>query len=281
MHLSNTLAAAALFASAIAATTTPESPQYTKEAPTYSSKASYSSSEASSQAVYSSVTSPGQITVTSTAQITATSPRSTVTSSAVAPTATSKAGYTNWKTYVANGVNIGCWLELELSCYQDYWYKLGNVQYSPPGFKRQAPQQNITITAQDEWTLCQQLGDRCPEVMNKHYSSFINQSSIDAVAAVGVDTLRIPTTYAAWVDVPGSQFYHGTQQQFLRNITNYAIERYGMKVTIGLHSLPGGVNTLDIGEAFGHDAWFVNSMARRVRMSMIADTLDPTLNLMV
>lgn len=27
---------------------------------------------------------------------------------------------------------------------------------------------------------------------------------------------------------------------------------------IGLHSLPGGVNGLDIGEAYGHDAWFLN-----------------------
>ena len=31
-----------------------------------------------------------------------------------------------------------------------------------------------------------------------------------------------------------------------------------MHVIIGLHSLPGGVNTLQIGEAFGHDAWFQN-----------------------
>lgn len=41
-------------------------------------------------------------------------------------------------------------------------------------------------------------------------------------------------------------------------ITKYAIEQYGMHVIIGLHSLPGGVNTLQIGEAFGHDAWFQN-----------------------
>lgn len=26
-----------------------------------------------------------------------------------------------------------------------------------------------------------------------------------------------------------------------------------MRIIIGLHSLPGGVNGLDIGEAFGHD----------------------------
>lgn len=32
-----------------------------------------------------------------------------------------------------------------------------------------------------------------------------------------------------------------------------------MQIIIGLHSLPGGVNSLDIGEAFGHNFWFQNT----------------------
>lgn len=66
-------------------------------------------------------------------------------------------------------------------------------------------------------------------------------------------------TYAAWVLVPGSELYHGNQQTYLQTITKYAIETYGMRVAIGLHSLPGGVNSLDIGEAIGHDNWFYNN----------------------
>lgn len=153
---------------------------------------------------------------------------------------TNNGQYVNWTTYDGNGVNIGCWLELEYSCYEDWWASLGT-------------------TATDEWDLCEQLGDDCPTVMKAHYASFINTTSIDKVAAVGVNTLRIPTTYAAWVDVPGSQFYHGDQTTYLQTITDYAIETYGMHIVVGLHSLPGGVNTLDIGEAYGHDAWFQNS----------------------
>lgn len=79
------------------------------------------------------------------------------------------------------------------------------------------------------------------------------------MASVGVNTLRIPTTYAAWINVPGSEFYNGKQQKFLKTITDYAIEKYGMHCIIGLHSLPGGVNSLDIGEAFGHGDWFFNT----------------------
>jgi glucan 1,3-beta-glucosidase len=76
---------------------------------------------------------------------------------------------------------------------------------------------------------------------------------------LGINTLRIPTTYAAWVKVPGSQLYNGKQQAALSNIVNYAIDKYNMHIIIGLHSLPGGVNTLGIGEAFGHNAWFFNA----------------------
>lgn len=77
---------------------------------------------------------------------------------------------------------------------------------------------------------------------------------INTKQLTGIDTLRIPTTYAAWVVVPSSQLYHGNQQTYLKTITDYAIQTYGMRVILGLHSLPGGVNSLDIGEALGHDS---------------------------
>ncbi|GAM90450.1 hypothetical protein ANO11243_084940 [Dothideomycetidae sp. 11243] len=163
-----------------------------------------------------------------------------VSTAASSPALFDNGQYVDWKSFVANGVNIGCWLEVEYSCYEDWWASLGT-------------------TAIDEWDLCEQLGDRCPEVMNAHYASFINFTSIDQVAAVGVNTLRIPTTYAAWINVPGSKFYHGDQLAYLTTIVDYAITRYGMHIVIGLHSLPGGVNMLDIGEAFGHDSWFYNT----------------------
>ena len=59
--------------------------------------------------------------------------------------------------------------------------------------------------------------------------------------------------------MPGSQLYHGNQLSYLQSITAYAIAKYNMHIIIGLHSLPGGVNNLDIGEALFHDDWFFNS----------------------
>lgn len=88
--------------------------------------------------------------------------------------------------------------------------------------------------------------------MLHHYNlRFANNSQ-------GVNTLRIPTTYAAWIKVPGSALYHGNQKDYLKNIATYAIEKYNMRVVVGLHSLPGGVNSLDIGEKAGNDGWFQN-----------------------
>ncbi|KAG5750679.1 hypothetical protein H9Q72_011224 [Fusarium xylarioides] len=151
--------------------------------------------------------------------------------------------FINWKTYKANGVNLGAWLAKEKTHDPIWWNSLGTKAAA-------------TI---DEWSLCQALGKQCGPILEKRYQSFLNTSTIDTLAKVGVNTLRITTTYAAWVKVPGSAFYHGKQQEHLRRITQYAIERYNMHIIIGLHSLPGGINNLDIGEAFGHDGWFYNS----------------------
>ncbi|KAI0470539.1 glycoside hydrolase superfamily [Xylariaceae sp. FL0804] len=158
------------------------------------------------------------------------------------PSGTSGEDFLDWRTFKANGANLGGWLAKEQTHDPIWWASLG-------------PAANTT----DEWHLCKALGDECGPALEERYASFLNTSTIDALGSVGVNTLRIPTTYAAWVEVPGSELYTGNQKKFLRKITQYAIRKYNMHVIIGLHSLPGGVNNLDIGEASMHDDWFQNS----------------------
>ncbi|KKY25213.1 putative glycoside hydrolase family 5 [Diplodia seriata] len=148
--------------------------------------------------------------------------------------------FINWSTFKANGVNLGAWLEQERTHDPIWW------DSHAPG----------TL---DEWNFCATLGDQCGPVLEERYATFITTADIDKLAAVGVNTLRIPLTYAAWVKVPGSNFYTGDQQKYLSQISQYAIERHNMHVIIGLHSLPGGVNSLDIGEGFGRGGWFNNA----------------------
>ena len=148
--------------------------------------------------------------------------------------------FLNWTTFKANGANLGSWLEKEQTHDYEWWM-------------------SVAPNAPDEWTLCQTLGSQCGPILEARYASYINTSTIDTLASIGINTLRIPTTYAAWINFPGSALYHGNQQKYLSTITQYAITKYNMHVIIGLHSLPGGVNGLDIGEAFGHDDWFFNT----------------------
>ncbi|KAJ9106566.1 hypothetical protein QFC20_004058 [Naganishia adeliensis] len=127
----------------------------------------------------------------------------------------------------------------------------------------------------DEWTFCQTVGkERCGPLLEDHYANFITNATIDKLATVDVNTVRIPTIYAAWVDVPGSKLYRGDQLKYLREVTDYAISTYGMHVIIDLHSLPGGVNSLEIGEAFGHSYWWYNLTNFDYSLQAIDGVLD-------
>ncbi|KAJ5753767.1 glycoside hydrolase superfamily [Penicillium nucicola] len=150
--------------------------------------------------------------------------------------------YLNWKTFNANGANLGGWLVQESTIDTTWWAQ--NSGGAP-----------------DEWGLCVHLGSQCGPVLERRYATWITTSDIDTLAAAGINTLRIPTSYAAWIKVPGSQLYTGNQVSFLNNIATYAINKYGMHIIIDIHSLPGGVNGMPFGEAEGHYGWFNNATA--------------------
>ncbi|KAK8844011.1 hypothetical protein IAR55_006804 [Kwoniella newhampshirensis] len=159
--------------------------------------------------------------------------------------------FQGWSTYKANGVNLGSWLEVEQ----------GNT---PNVIPSQYP---------DEWTFCSAVGKgACGPVLENHYRTWFTTSDIDNFARYGINTIRIPTTYAAWYAVPGSQLYTGNQLAYLRTITNYALSK-GMHVIIGLHSLPGGANSLDIGEALGHGNWWYNQTNFDFSMKVVDQVL--------
>ena len=163
--------------------------------------------------------------------------------SAAAPVQTTSAdGFVDWRAFKANGANLGGWLEKEQTHDPIWWASLVNA-----------------TEVNDEWTLCETLGSECGPALEARYESFLNTTTVDRLASVGVNTLRIPLTYAAFVKVPGSQLYSGNQLAHLKTITDYAINTYGMHIIVGLHSLPGGVNSLDIGEALMHSQWWFNA----------------------
>lgn len=150
--------------------------------------------------------------------------------------------YINWKTFKGTGLNLGGWLVQEAVIDPTWWSQNSGG-------------------ALDEWGLCAHLGSQCGPTLERRYATYITPNDIDKFAAAGITILRIPTTYAAWVKVPGSQFYSGNQISFLRNIATYAITKYNMHIIVDVHSLPSGVNGMGFGEAEGHFGWFNNQTA--------------------
>jgi aryl-phospho-beta-D-glucosidase BglC (GH1 family) len=163
--------------------------------------------------------------------------------------------YLNWKTFKANGVNLGGWLHQEAVIDPVFWSQYGG---------------NTT----DEWDMCVRLGSRCGPVLEQRYGTYITTSDIDKLAAAGVNLLRIPTGYNAWVKVPGSQLYTGNQVRFLKSISTYAIVKHGMHVIVDIHSLPGGLNGMGLGEKDGNYGWFQNQTALSYSYQAVEAAID-------
>ncbi|KAL2784785.1 glycoside hydrolase superfamily [Aspergillus keveii] len=165
--------------------------------------------------------------------------------------------YIDWTTYKANGVNLGGWLVQESFIDSAWWAAHSKCAIAP-----------------DEWTLCANLGRSCGPVLEERYASWITTQDIDRLHAANVNTLRIPTNYAAWVEVPGTKLYSGRQVEYLRKIATYAIEKYQMHVIIDLHALPGGTNGMGHGEAEGHYGWFHNQTALDYSLDAVDAVLE-------
>ncbi|KAF2026412.1 glycoside hydrolase [Setomelanomma holmii] len=171
------------------------------------------------------------------------------------PTSNHQPSYLDWRTAKFTGVNLGGWFAQEAFIDPVFWG------------------QNCG-TLPDEWTCCIALGAKCGPVLEHRYNTFITRKDIDKLASVGVNLLRIPTSYAAWAKIPGSELYSGNQQAIFRHVAEYAIKKYGMHVVLDIHSLPGGINGVDIGEAKGHYDWFNNSTNLAYSLDVVSSALD-------
>ncbi|KAJ5099066.1 hypothetical protein N7532_006067 [Penicillium argentinense] len=171
-------------------------------------------------------------------------------------TSTTKDSFVNWRTFTGHGVNLGGWLEQESTISRQWWTTTF---------------QNAT----DEWSLCSQIGSaQCGAILEPRFKTYIKTDTIDLLASHNVSILRIPTSYAMWISLPGSKLYSGNQKTYLRHIAEYATTTHGMHVILDLHSLPGGTNGLDIGEAVGHWGWWHNSTAMEWSLRAVDAVLE-------
>ena len=123
------------------------------------------------------------------------------------------------------GINIGGWLALE-------------PFITPSLFNQYKSNQGII----DEWTLSQQLGpSEAAKTLEKHYAKFITEEDFKSIQDAGFDHVRIPYSYWAVTTYPGDPYVPKISWRYLLRGIEYA-RKYGLRVNLDLHGLPGSQN---------------------------------------
>ncbi|EHK24182.1 glycoside hydrolase family 5 protein [Trichoderma virens Gv29-8] len=123
----------------------------------------------------------------------------------------------------ARGVNLGGWLSLE--------------PFITPSLFNYPLSSGVV----DEWTLCAHLGAQAASTLENHYNTFVTESTFKDIADAGLDHVRIPFSYWAVQVYDGDQYVYRTSWRYLLRGIEWA-RKYGLRVNLDLHGLPGSQN---------------------------------------
>ena len=128
------------------------------------------------------------------------------------------------------GVNLGNWLVLE---------------------KWMSPELFDGLEAEDETYFCRELGpEKCWERLKVHRDTYITSRDFCDIAAKGFELVRIPVPFFLFEDV--GPYVHCVE--YLDKAFDWA-ERYGLKILVDLHTVPGGQNGTDNSGICGICLW--------------------------
>lgn len=96
----------------------------------------------------------------------------------------------------------------------------------------------------DEYHLCQRLGRaQCQQVMNEHWRTWYTEADFVAMREKGINFVRIPVGSWAFRLLKDEPYVQG-QQKYITNALLWC-RKYGLKVWIDLHGVPGSQNGFD------------------------------------
>ncbi|PWN93012.1 glycoside hydrolase, partial [Acaromyces ingoldii] len=124
------------------------------------------------------------------------------------------------------GVSLGNWLVLERWMDEDWMTSTGGDD------------------AWDEWTFTQNLGaDKAKAALTDHWNSWVTEAEIDTLKSVGINTVRIPVGYWAFVPAASGEPYvaQAGQTDQITKMLGWLYDR-GMYAMIDLHGMPGSQN---------------------------------------
>ncbi|GAA5833996.1 hypothetical protein JCM3766R1_002490 [Sporobolomyces carnicolor] len=140
----------------------------------------------------------------------------------------------DWGTQKSIGMCLGSWLILEKWMIPDWFNNTVN-----------AVQANSGPTTLDEWSFCTVLGqEKCEEALVQHFDTFVTESDIQTLYENGINQLRIPTGYWAWIPtIEGEPYLNRTDiyQFYLNRVLGWAYDR-GMYAILDMHGVPGSQN---------------------------------------
>ncbi|KAF9509204.1 glycoside hydrolase family 5 protein [Hydnum rufescens UP504] len=137
------------------------------------------------------------------------------------------------------GVSLGGWLVLEPWITPSLFDNTGNSAIV------------------DEWTFGQlQDRDTAYGVLKNHWDAFITEADFAAIAAAGLNHVRIPIGFWAF-DTTGGEPYITGQFPYLRAAVTWA-QNHGLFVLIDLHGAPGSQNGYDNSGHRGSISWNID-----------------------
>lgn len=129
-----------------------------------------------------------------------------------------------------DGVNLGGWLVLE--------------KWMTPGL--------FSASGEEDEIWLHRTADSADleRLLRRHRDTYVTEDDFRAIAAHGLNLVRIPVPYFVFGDIPG----HPGCIDYLDRAFDWA-ERAGLKVLIDLHTVPGSQNGFDNGGITGVVRW--------------------------
>ncbi|KAJ7272648.1 glycoside hydrolase family 5 protein [Mycena haematopus] len=127
------------------------------------------------------------------------------------------------------GVNLGSWLVLESWMLPQEWLDMGGQSCS-----------DCSTCIATEFAFAKAYPDTVDKIFNGHWSSWFNQTDVNALAAAGINTVRIPLGYwiiEALVDRRTEFYPRGGLAQLRRGLQQ--LNKAGIVAILDHHALPG------------------------------------------
>jgi aryl-phospho-beta-D-glucosidase BglC (GH1 family) len=139
------------------------------------------------------------------------------------------------------GVSLGNWLVLERWIDED-WFT-----------------QTAGDNTWDEWSFTKSLGTaKAKTALLDHWNSWVQESDFDTLQSVGINTVRIPVGYWAFVPAASGEPYiaQSGQTDQIQKVLGWLYNR-GMYAMIDLHGMPGSQNgDQSSGHNTSNSAWW-------------------------